>query len=183
MLTIISNPANILIAQTLLGNRLQETLPQRDNLYTIGYQGGNYKTDCLYANEKFWFVSTTLENRYWNAFGLVSKLNIKTSNNIAVEINIPLNRINRWIAGLFAEDSVTGNTTLLHRGNIGGGRKGIGKRQFLEWYDEETVQVNSSSDSKKSIDDVLFVADLNSSDIASQIGKFVMNVADFKIKM
>jgi hypothetical protein len=64
MLTTITDPKSIQIAQSLLENRLQETLPQREKSYTIGYQSGNYKTDNLHADHRIWFVSSLLENGY-----------------------------------------------------------------------------------------------------------------------
>lgn len=103
---------------------------------------------------------------------------------------MPLNGINRRVAGLFAIDSVSGGTILLHRGKIGGGQKGVGKKQFLAYIQMvnqgiapvEIVAVNSShpTDSNNKVDDVLFIADLESHDAAKQVAKFVMCVANFK---
>lgn len=181
MLTAITDPENIQNAQALLERRLQEVLPKRDKSYTIGYQGGNIKTENLLADHRIWFMSSKLENRYWNAFGLAGKLNTKSSNDIVVEINIPLEGLKKKVAGLFAKDS-TGNTILLHRGKIGGGKKGIGKTEFLNWYAQNTVQVQNSN-SENDVDEMLLVANLNSPNIAEQISKFVMAVAEFKLKV
>lgn len=180
MLIRITDSESIKTAQKLLEQRLHETLTQKEGSYTLGFQGDNVKRDNLYADHSIWFVPKVLDNKsYGNAFGLASKLNIKGSNNIVVEINIPQDGLNKQFQGLFAKDSTTGNTILLHRGKIGGGKKDVGKIEFLKWYNQETIQVHSK-DSKNEVDDVLLIADLNSPDIATQIGKFVMSVADFK---
>ena len=181
MLTAITDPKEIQNTQALLESRLQETLKEKNQSYTIGHQGGNITPEKLFADHKIWFVSNKLENsRYWNAFGLASNLKTKNSNDIVVEINIPLEGINRRIVGLFAEDT-DGNTVLLHRGKIGGGGKGIGKTQFLKWSYQKTVQVKYSNDN--SVDEMLLVANLNLPNVAEQIGKFVMAVAEFKLKV
>lgn len=185
MLTAIIDPKRIRAAQLLLEARLNETLPQREGRYMIGHQGGSIEVDALLADHRIWFVNRTEKTaavpRYWNAFGLADQLNIKGSNHIAVEINIPLRGLARRVAGLFAEDSTTGNTVLLHRGKVGGGREGIGKSAFLEWYRQDTVKVHNG-DSKGGTDEVLLVADLSSPEIAKQIGTFVMAVSRFKEK-
>ena len=59
------------------------------------------------------------------------------SSDITVEVNFALQGTDRSVAGLFALDEKTDNTILLHRGNIGGGRTGIGKTAFMSWYPSE----------------------------------------------
>lgn len=183
----INDPKKIKIAQSLFVDRLNETIPIRNGRYTIGFQGGKIEVDALHADQKIWFIPQTIENnngqkKYWNAFGLAEKLKTKGSNNIAVEINILLSGPSKKVAGLFAEDSKTGNIVLLHRGKIGGGKKGIGKNAFLEWYEQKTVKVHNKK-IEDDIDDVLLVADLGSPNIAKQVGMFVTAVAFFKSKI
>lgn len=185
MLTTIIDSKKIKAAQLLFEARLQQTLPIRDGLYTIGHQGGNLESDALLADHRIWFVNKIDESaaipRYWNAFGLSDQLKIKGSNHISAEINIPLHGLARGVGGFFAENA-KGNIFLLHRGKVGGGKEGIGKSAFLHWLNKETVKVYSG-DLKNNIDEALLVADLSSPNIAEQVGMFVMSVAQFKAKV
>lgn len=176
----ISDEKKIKSAQMLLEKRLMETLPQRHGSYVIGYQGGNITVDNLLADHRIWFYSQYQYDtkKYWNAFGLADQLNISGSNNIAVEINIPLVSSKR-VGGIFAYDSQTKNIVLLHRGNVGGGREGIGKSAFIKWYNQDMVEFDNNG----STDNALFVADLRSPDVAKQISKFVIAVSRFKTKI
>jgi 5-methylcytosine-specific restriction protein A len=64
------------------------------------------------------------KSRYWNAFGTRNPKQNKMVP-IGCEINFPLFGIDRRVSGGVAEDE-TGRLSLVHRGRIGGGRKGIG---------------------------------------------------------
>ncbi|GKT10995.1 HNH endonuclease signature motif containing protein [Desulforhabdus sp. TSK] len=72
-------------------------------------------------------------------------------------------------------------TLLLHRGKVGGGKKGIGKNAFLEWYGKAPVKVYY--DDIKDSDDAILVADLSASNVAGQVADFVHAVAMFKYKV
>ena len=83
------------------------------------------------------------------------------------------------VAGLFAVDDETGHTVLLHRGRIGGGREGIGKTSFMEWYSGTQVEFfdPSHDDGEES---AVLVADLESSEFLIQLEAFVDAVHRFK---
>ena len=83
------------------------------------------------------------------------------------------------MAGLFADDDKTGHTVLLHRGRIGGGREGIGKTSFMEWYSGKQVKFfdPSHDDGEES---AVLVADLESSEFLIQLEAFVDAVHRFK---
>ena len=85
------------------------------------------------AELHFWVAMADSENRYWNALGLGNPFAGDT--NIIAEVNPPKSGIDRNIAGLFVEDPA-GEICIAHRGKVGGGRKGIGKEAFLDWYKE-----------------------------------------------
>ena len=81
-----------------------------------------------------WFGWSLIENsRYWNAFGTRSP---KQSKEVPIcsEMNFPLSRIDRRISGAVAEDE-RGGLFIVHRGQIGGGRKGIGAELFWNRFD------------------------------------------------
>ena len=101
------------------------------------------------------------------------------SNNITVEVNPAIDGVNRRVNGLFAVDDKTGHTVLLHRGRIGGGRKGIGKTSFMGWYPGTKVKFfdPSHDDSEES---AILVADLESGEFLDQLEYFVDAVHRFK---
>ena len=118
--------------QKRLEKTLTKSLEQR-KIISIGYQSGSMKRN-VHHNGTVWFHSEKLDNRFWNAFGL--NPDEDAQKDIVVEINPPLHGIDpRKGAGMFAFDE-DGSLSLLHNGKIGGGRKGIGKRVFLEWYSQ-----------------------------------------------
>ena len=147
--------------------------------HTIGYQGGQTQSRNLYAveNAQIWFSYYLLENRHWCAFGT---LPLPNSGNapIVVEINPSIEGINRRISGLFATDNA-GTVTLCHTGRIGGGKKGVGKIAFLEWYDRRRVSV-VAADGR--ITQAFPIAEVSSRSprCIEQIADFVWAVADFK---
>jgi hypothetical protein len=141
----------------------------------LGYQGYSDKRTVFYSRKfNFWFAAYKSSNRYWNAFGFGRPLP-GGNNSITVEINIPFEGIDRSIGGVFAHDSA-GEVLLLHRGKIGGGRAGIGKKLFLENYRDEPISVRDDS----TYNEFCLVGDLNSKYLARQIGNFVSEVHRIK---
>ena len=106
---------------------------------------------------------------------------LRRSNNITVEVNPSIHGVNRRVAGLFAVDDKTGHTVLLHRGRIGGGKKGIGKSSFIEWYPGTEVEFFDPSydDGEEA---AILVADLDSERFLIQLEDFVDAVHRFKAK-
>lgn len=114
------------------------------------------------------------ENRFWNGFGIGEPLD-GVNANITCEINFPFKGINRRIAGVFAED-VYGNEFVLHRGKIGGGRKGIGKSSFQEKYRGKIITaIDGDRESEFAL-----VGDLNSKNLVQQVCSFIKEV--YRIK-
>lgn len=142
----------------------------------FGHKGGNI-TLKAYHDEDLWFATKRLlsPNCYWNVYGLnpsSSKQNINT-----VQINVPVKGINRSIGGLFAEDACTKKIYLLHRGKVGGGRKGIGKSEFISWYKGKIVTVDELDGH---LSKLLMVTSIRGPHIDQKIAQFVMKVDQFK---
>jgi hypothetical protein len=99
---------------------------------------GDHGEFTLYWHDQagFWAVLVEAEatqySRYWCAYGTMDP-NSHSSVNITCEINPPSEGIDRRCGGTFLKDSGSG-LYLAHSGKVGGGRKGIGKTNFLEEY-------------------------------------------------
>lgn len=179
----IHNRRSIAGAQERLLRRIRLELRTEIQDVLVGYQGGYVKIPKVLANNRIWFADQILKDesvpRYWNAFG-VSPLVLRYSNHITVEVNPAMRGVNRRVAGLFAVDDETDHTVLLHRGRVGGGKKGIGKKEFVDWYEGTQVEFfdPSRDDGEES---AIFVADLDSADFLIELEEFVDAVQRFKI--
>lgn len=145
MLQIITDSAKISSCQRQFQKLLTTSLKGKGT-HSIGYQGGNFSNE-IYSDGRIWVsfsVNKDSSPRYWNAFG--TELVEQGSNSITVEINIPLSGINRKVSGLFAQDPITGDVFLLHRGRVGGGKKGIGKETFTGWDQGERLEIHEGGD-------------------------------------
>ncbi|MDE0127950.1 MAG: HNH endonuclease signature motif containing protein [Gammaproteobacteria bacterium] len=182
MFRAIHNRRSIADAQDRLLRRIRLELRTEIQDVLVGYQGGHVKIPKVLANNRIWFANQVLQDesvpRYWNAFG-VSPLVLRYSNHITVEVNPAMRGVNRRVAGLFAVDDETNQTVLLHRGRIGGGKKGIGKKEFVDWYRGTKVEFfdPSRDDGEES---AIFVADLDSEDFLIDLEEFVDAVQRFK---
>lgn len=182
MHTAIHHQRRIVGAQSKLLRRIRKELPTRIPDVVIGFQGRRLDPQKVFANNRIWFAHESLENegvpRYWNALGSGSPA-LRRSNHITVEINPALHGVDRRVAGLFAVDGKTGHTVLLHRGRVGGGRIGIGKTSFMEWYSGKQVKfLDPSHDYGE--ESAILVADLESSEFLTQLEAFVDAVRRFK---
>ena len=135
MLTLITNKRQIQSAQKQFEKVIKaykhELIPVK-----IGFQGDSFESKNYYFPKyDFWISLEKEPNRFWNAFG-IGKPKLEQNVSIICEINIPFEGIDRSIGGAFATD---GNSiTIVHRGKIGGSRKGIGKSLFFKEYDNKT---------------------------------------------
>jgi hypothetical protein len=109
-------------------------------------------------------------DRYSNVFG-VRKPGGNASLSITCEINVPLRDIDRRLGGVFAEDEA-GRIFLVHRGRLGGGRKGVGKALFEQHYRGVWTSLEDG-DARSS---VAVVGMLSSPRLPRQIGQFVRKV-------
>jgi hypothetical protein len=101
---------------------------------TLGHPGGTMKAKVSWSESLgIWmFHAKISESRYWHAFGK-GKPSESSPIPITCEINFPMRGIDRRIGGALAADRV-GRIFLIHRGILGGGKKGVGKSLFADHY-------------------------------------------------
>jgi hypothetical protein len=169
-------------AQCAFEALMDRALPQRPGTYTIGYHGGSERTSKVRANGNIWYTRNIVRDaphpRYWNAFGTTVDLTTKSSNDITVEINSPLDGTTRTIGAFFARE-VGGGFAVFHTGKIGGGRGGIGKTEFLATMADSRVTVDDPTRPKSPISAFL-LARLDDAKGIRGIARFVLAVAKFK---
>ena len=142
----------------------------------LGHQGAGFPAKVLWSKSLgIWKFSRAIkEVRYWNAFG-VGKPGASSVLSIASEINFPWKQIDRKTGGAFAEDA-WGNVFVIHRGKIGGGKKGVGKSLFEHNY----RGVWSFMEDGDSISQVAVIGALNSPRFALQAAQFVGKIEILK---
>lgn len=176
MLEVLQKRPEIDEAQTRFEQRLSEEGSEQGEL-EAGFQGGSMEVPYVWHEGLgFWAGFSPRDNRYWNAFG-TEKPGAGTSE-IAVEINPPLEGINRRMAGVFARDE-DGTLYLLHRGNIGGSRPGIGKNNFLEWRSRHGHETRPVRDGDRT-SEAIVITHLDSDRFSAHIYNFIENVEAFK---
>ncbi|MDE0697453.1 MAG: HU family DNA-binding protein [Boseongicola sp.] len=182
MLTAIHRPKDIAQAQEGFLQRMRGEFRTTIPDVAFGFQGGGIALDQALSNDRIWFAHKALEGaavpRHWNAFGM-EPLEPGRSHGITVEVNVAIDGVDKRVAALFAVDDKTGNTVLLHRGRIGGGRRGIGREAFMEWYQGKLVMFADPSRGGAR-EQAILVADLASSDFLVQLESFVDAVHRFK---
>lgn len=101
---------------------------------TLGHPGGTAKAKVSWSESLgIWmFHEKISESRFWHAFG-IGKPSGSSSIPITCEINFPIRGIDRRIGGALAADN-DGRIFVIHRGILGGGKKGVGKSLFADHY-------------------------------------------------
>ena len=142
----------------------------------LGHQGASFPVKVLWSRKLgIWLFSHTInEVRYWNAFGKGKPREANILSTTA-EINFPWEGIDRKTGGAFAEDA-WGNIFVIHRGKIGGGKKGVGKSLFEHNY----RGVWSFMEDGDSITQIAVIGALNSSRFAMQTALFVKKIEKLK---
>lgn len=143
----------------------------------VGYQGDNETVTGMYIKRlDLWAACTQTGvgggGRYWNAFGFGYPFERPLT--ITVEVNSPIEGINRRIGGVFATDGE--RVLITHRGKVGGGRRGIGKAAFREFWDGDTTEIEDGG--KRS--DVIPIGHLEDDDLCDKLAHFVRVVQAFK---
>jgi hypothetical protein len=148
-----------------------ETIPVK-----LGHPGASEKAKVAWSERLgIWFFSRKLPgSRYWNGFGIGRP---EGGGNVAItcEINFPLYGIDRRTGGVFAQDR-TGRVFVVHRGKLGGGRKGIGKSLFENLYRGAWEIMDDDGEETT----VAVIGVLQSPRFARQIGQFVHKIARIK---
>jgi len=176
---IITDKDEIQKCQRKLEMLLKELLLNR-NILKVGYPGGSEDVE-LFHNNEIWYTTRPPSQdmrlpRTWNAFGL--GIRERGNQHITVEINTPIEGYTKRVGGLFAQDEQTNGYYLLHRGKIGGGKPGVGKGKFRDWYQAEKWVV--ATDDAGNRDKVIKVAPLDRENILQQLTEFIKAVAKFK---
>ncbi len=142
----------------------------------IGHPGASFRAGVLWSERLgIWFFSRKMsQDRYWNVFGIGRpKEGIDPS--IACEINFPLQGIDRKTGGALAEDR-EGRIFVVHRGKIGGGRKGIGKTLFEDRYRGVWVRAQDGDEETT----VALIGAPASSRFARKVMQFVRKIDSMK---
>ena len=144
----------------------------------LGHQGASIPAKVLWSKKLgIWLFSHTVDDvRYWNTFGRGKPKEAGILSTTAA-INFPWQGIDRKTGGAFAKDA-WGNIFVIHRGKIGGGRKGVGKSLFEHNY----RGVWSFMEDGDSITQVAVIGALNSGRFALQVSLFVKKVEKLKLK-
>lgn len=144
--------------------------------HAVGYRGGNTEAEIYYrADLNLWAAFAPKTNRTWNAFGFGRP---EERRPIIVEINLPLEGIDRRIAGVVVTDT-DGELYLAHRGNIGGGRDGINKSAFVAALRREGALLHAVQDGDR-ISNVVLVGALADPHLPALIAQFGIRVQRFK---
>ena len=143
----------------------------------LGHQGASLPAKVLWSKKLgIWLYPHTInEVRYWNAFGRGKPKEAGILSTTAA-INFPWQGIDRKTGGAFARDA-WGNIYVIHRGKIGGGKKGVGKSLFEHNY----RGVWSFMEDGDSITQVAVIGALNSGRFALQVALFVKKVEKLKL--
>ena len=137
----------------------------------VGYPGGNFEDTVRYSSDlDIWISVQNLDTRFWNGFG-IGRPTEGANNSLAGEINFPYEDIDRRIAGAFAQED-NGQILVLHRGKIGGGKKGIGKTFFTDNFRGDFV---TAIDGDRETDFCL-VGELNSQHFPRQVSNFIKEI-------
>ena len=177
MLTILSQEKEVRRAQKLFIDRMNEAAAKTGKI-NIGWQGGNDVRKVSWSSglSIWWMLSNEIQNRYWNAFGTETpQWDSRHSHIIDCEINIGYGGVNRRISGAFARNE-EGRLFLVHRGRIGGGRKGIGKSRFEENFQGEWEPVSQG----ELTENFALVGALESKRFQKQVADFVKEVNRIK---
>ena len=178
MLDLITDASEIRNAQQRLARKLINAA-SRSVACLVGYQGGNMRIKAYWIERSgIWFAAKSSRDepvpRYWNGFG-VERPTPGGRLNIACEINPPIRGVARQVEGAFGRGS-DGRVYLLHRGGIGGGRRGIGQAPFFAYFHGTRVSVRDGDRESE----LALVADLQSPRLARQIEVFVKDVDQIK---
>ena len=183
MLTAITKRSEVRAARNRFYAPLQRAKPI---LRTLGMQGHTTQPYKIYwhPNPGLWAVlddgdGDNDSNRSWNCFGTTNPNEGSGTIAISCEINIPHEGMNRQIAGVFARDSA-GTEYIAHTGKIGGGRKGISKTNFVQFFRGKDQWENIHWLDAKDPMRCIVISALNDSALIEHVHDFVRTVERFK---
>ncbi len=176
MLRVIEDSKTIDECQNLLRAAVNKLKTERHR-HVIGFPSGSLEADVYYVKKfDFWMTFEEVSNRYWNACGIGYPFGLHAPAP-HVEINIPYSGIDRRIAGAFLEDEA-GVKYLGHSGKVGGGTKGISRKNFLLDYPAWSI-----ADSHGEPWQMYVISPLAAPDLASKIAEFTQRSATFRAEI
>jgi hypothetical protein len=175
MLKVVEDESSVRRYQRIFAKALR-TPDDKTVPVTLGHPGASEKAKVSWSEMLgIWSFSRKIAgSRYWNAFGVVRP---EGGAGIAItcEINFPLCGIDRRTGGAFAQDRA-GNIFVVHRGKLGGGRRGIGKTLFENSYRGVWEEMEDGDEETP----VALIGILHSPRIARQIAQFVRKISRIK---
>lgn len=174
MIKVISDGQEIEKLHKRFQRKLKEFFTEKIDCW-VGYPGGSYKDTVHYSPDlNLWISVHEIDTRYWNGFG-IGKPHAGANNSLNGEINFPYEGINRRIAGAFAVED-NGNILVLHRGRIGGGKRGVGKNLFTDNFRGDKV---TAIDGDRETEFCL-VGELSSPYLPKQVANFISEIKRIK---
>ena len=168
---------------TAAWRKLKETLKNGAKAFrkhAIGSPGGTYHFDVYWnGDERFWCClpePDANEDHYWCPYGIDDPASTKTLP-ITVEINPPVQGINRRLAGAFVQES-DDHIYLAHSGRLHCRKKGIERSTFVLSYRHANWQPVSWPDGLRK--SMIILGRVDGPELRIQIGNFVREVARFK---
>lgn len=142
----------------------------------LGHPGASTEAKVLWAGRLgIWlYAGKAQEGRYWHAFG-IGKPRARAHIPITCEINFPVGGIDRRIGGALARDR-KGRVFVVHRGRIGGGKKGVGKSLFADHY-RGVWAVMEDGDEETT---VALIGALNSPRFVRQVAQYIHKIDQIK---
>jgi hypothetical protein len=144
---------------------------------TITFPSGSYWDTVSYSKKlNIWWNRSVNKrgNNYYNTF-CTGEPSENKGNNITVGIHIEGGSDSRMSAGLWATDEKD-NMWFCHSGRIGGGRKGIGKNSFWNFYEGPKSEVDFDYDEFP----YATIGKLTDKNFPKLIANFVQSVAEIK---
>lgn len=144
---------------------------------TLGFHGGSIEATLLWSSPLgMWSFFKKVEDRYWNYFG-VERPDPAKSMQITVQVNVPLEGIDRKTGGAIAREPSTGKVFLVHRGRIGGGQKGVGADLFWSRF---RGGVGMREPGREEPSRVVIVGEVGAASLPRDVAAFVHEVARIK---
>jgi hypothetical protein len=157
--------------QSLMKGRANQVARQ-----TVGWPGGSREEEVSFSLGLgiWWVMREHEEGRYWNVFGELQQGQAQVGN-IDVEINFPLEGIERSIGAVLAKDDA-GKISVLHRGKIGGGKKGVSKTLFEKRWNGPWENVQDGNRSTR----MVLVGRLDDQRFPEKVADFVRQVVQIR---
>jgi hypothetical protein len=146
---------------------------------TLGWKSDNTVAEVFWNDTLgIWshFDRSDPKNRYWCVFG-VENASEPSPLKITCEINIPKEKIDHRVAGLFVRDN-KGNVYITHNGNLGGGREGISGTNFRTFFQRDDFVDIAWQDKHES--ETILIGRIDDPELPYLIKHFVKKVNSFK---